>query len=388
MWVPIDQQMRDGTEMIKWRHLTGLPTPTLLGHLTLLWLWALDNAPDGRLPSEGFIIAAAMQWPGDADTLIHDLIASGLVWATNSEGDQYEIASFAERMASYSEKVADTKAKTRERVQRYRDRIRATGESLSDYTKYREEVYARDDHRCVYCGKGGPLCLDHLIPVIRGGSGTPENLVAACKRCNSGKAGRLPHEWGYTFAQPHAEILYREGLSRLPVTPVTVTGVTGVRPVTVHNTIDQSTQDHSTAHDTDRARLDLDAGQGARAIDVDGRSPARFISDEAKLRAFAEYRPTDDDRKWAAKNAPTIALDAELENLGEWCRLNRTKIISDYNSPKDFWRRWMRRAVEKQQGGNNGRSTYADQRLSLGEVPAPGEPEDSRDRLRARRVAN
>jgi 5-methylcytosine-specific restriction endonuclease McrA len=39
---------------------------------------------------------------------------------------------------------------------------------------------------CVYCGNAGGT-IEHIIPVIAGGSGEWENLAGACRSCNSGK---------------------------------------------------------------------------------------------------------------------------------------------------------------------------------------------------------
>lgn len=36
---------------------------------------------------------------------------------------------------------------------------------------------------------------DHLIPLTRGGSNGPENLVCACPACNTSRNNKLPHEW-------------------------------------------------------------------------------------------------------------------------------------------------------------------------------------------------
>ncbi|HSB52137.1 MAG TPA: HNH endonuclease [Dissulfurispiraceae bacterium] len=52
--------------------------------------------------------------------------------------------------------------------------------------------------RCYYCGahvSPGNLTMDHLIPLIRGGRSTKNNIVAACKECNSRKKYLLPLEW-------------------------------------------------------------------------------------------------------------------------------------------------------------------------------------------------
>jgi 5-methylcytosine-specific restriction endonuclease McrA len=37
--------------------------------------------------------------------------------------------------------------------------------------------------------------VDHIIPVAKGGSDDPENLVAACKRCNFSKQDKMPDEF-------------------------------------------------------------------------------------------------------------------------------------------------------------------------------------------------
>ena len=63
-------------------------------------------------------------------------------------------------------------------------------------TPTRAAVFARDGHRCQYCG-GSAESLDHVIPRSKGGDHTWENLVAACRRCNLRKGDRMPGEGGY-----------------------------------------------------------------------------------------------------------------------------------------------------------------------------------------------
>jgi 5-methylcytosine-specific restriction endonuclease McrA len=70
----------------------------------------------------------------------------------------------------------------------------------------REGVFARDGWRCVYCGVSPrELTLDHVVPRIRGGTQTWENLVTACRPCNHRKAGRTPEEARMALAHPPAE---------------------------------------------------------------------------------------------------------------------------------------------------------------------------------------
>lgn len=51
---------------------------------------------------------------------------------------------------------------------------------------------------CHYCGGHFPpeeLTMDHLVPVSRGGKASRNNVVPACKECNSRKKYLLPIEW-------------------------------------------------------------------------------------------------------------------------------------------------------------------------------------------------
>ncbi|MEI7858548.1 MAG: HNH endonuclease [Acidimicrobiales bacterium] len=59
----------------------------------------------------------------------------------------------------------------------------------------RRTVFARDGGKCQYCGLSAEN-LDHVIPRSKGGPHTWENVVAACRACNTHKEDRLPHEAG------------------------------------------------------------------------------------------------------------------------------------------------------------------------------------------------
>lgn len=51
---------------------------------------------------------------------------------------------------------------------------------------------------CHYCGEcfaPEDLTMDHLVPVSRGGKASRNNVVPACKECNSHKKYLLPIEW-------------------------------------------------------------------------------------------------------------------------------------------------------------------------------------------------
>ncbi|MDD5287419.1 MAG: HNH endonuclease [Desulfuromonadaceae bacterium] len=51
---------------------------------------------------------------------------------------------------------------------------------------------------CHYCGGSfapEDLTMDHLVPLSRGGKASRNNVVPACKDCNSRKKYLLPIEW-------------------------------------------------------------------------------------------------------------------------------------------------------------------------------------------------
>lgn len=52
-----------------------------------------------------------------------------------------------------------------------------------------------EDKVCVYCGAEREITRDHVLPKSRGGGDDPENIVWACRNCNSAKGNRTPEEW-------------------------------------------------------------------------------------------------------------------------------------------------------------------------------------------------
>jgi len=66
-------------------------------------------------------------------------------------------------------------------------------------TMSRRAVFARDGHRCGYCGAHADS-IDHVLPRSRGGLNVWENVIAACRGCNLRKRDRTPEEAGMSLA--------------------------------------------------------------------------------------------------------------------------------------------------------------------------------------------
>ena len=71
-----------------------------------------------------------------------------------------------------------------------------------EYRRYRQktipplnnrELFRRDHHTCLYCGKSMKdllLTRDHVKPISKGGRDIWSNVVTACRRCNTHKGNR------------------------------------------------------------------------------------------------------------------------------------------------------------------------------------------------------
>lgn len=75
--------------------------------------------------------------------------------------------------------------------------------TLATFTKRQwEECKKHFNHRCAYCGCGSEqLEQDHFIPLSKGGEYTKQNIIPACRNCNSRKRARDFKTWysGQTF---------------------------------------------------------------------------------------------------------------------------------------------------------------------------------------------
>jgi 5-methylcytosine-specific restriction endonuclease McrA len=74
-------------------------------------------------------------------------------------------------------------------------RYRARKRSVPSEPYSVADVYAKTSGRCYYNPDHVATTMDHVVPISRGGPDILENVVPACKSCNSRKADRTPEEW-------------------------------------------------------------------------------------------------------------------------------------------------------------------------------------------------
>ena len=76
-------------------------------------------------------------------------------------------------------------------------RIKKQNNNLGSNLSYAEslKIARLELDYCVYCGSTENLATDHIIPINKGGTQDPKNLIRACKSCNSAKNDSFFIDW-------------------------------------------------------------------------------------------------------------------------------------------------------------------------------------------------
>ena len=158
-----------------WRHIEDradwllLPS-TARPWLLMLWFRAWSQQPCGSIPSDHIEICRLIGMPLGEFMPLRDRLLRD--WWLADDGRMYHDMIVTQ--------VLDLIARR----------------NLRGHLKHRDEVLARDGAVCKYCGAVDlPLTLDHVVARSRGGPDEPENLVPACRPCNSSKGAKSLEEW-------------------------------------------------------------------------------------------------------------------------------------------------------------------------------------------------
>ena len=115
-WIESHQTLVKHPKTLKLARRLQISIPTVIGHLHMLWWWALEYAQDGDLTKcDVEDIAIAMDWQGDAQELINALVDVGFLdqmYESLSIHDWYE---YAGRLIERRAEDAERKRKERER---------------------------------------------------------------------------------------------------------------------------------------------------------------------------------------------------------------------------------------------------------------------------------
>lgn len=194
MWFKVDDKLHDHPKVQRLLETYGDDGLTAMGLWVLAGSWCGDQMSDGIV--SGFVMR---RWHSDWKVLAAMLVDVGLWTIVTADGrENHEFHDWLDYNDSREKIMADRLAE-RMRVALMRD------------TQLVAAIKRRDKDRCRYCGcqvrwgnQRGPsgATYDHVKPVIKGGTNTVENVVIACRGCNSRKRHLTLKEAGMRLLKP------------------------------------------------------------------------------------------------------------------------------------------------------------------------------------------
>jgi 5-methylcytosine-specific restriction endonuclease McrA len=210
-WLKFDTNTPEKPEVLAITIELGWDDPDLtVGKLLKVWRWFDEHSIDGNAKSV-------------TPTLLDRIIGvTGITQAMINAGwlqvldDGLSLSKFE----NHNGKTAKDRAETAGRVAKYRAKTVSEPDKIEKVDTIRRNiiprhvrasVFARDFYTCVYCGRkegeyappemarDAALCVDHVVPVTRGGADDVSNFVTACSVCNMFKSDRTPDECGFKW---------------------------------------------------------------------------------------------------------------------------------------------------------------------------------------------
>lgn len=145
----------------------------------------------GRPIEDCIVVAKAMERGPDRDSVYR--LFDGLIETDcNDEAMAIAVLALSHEIIAANKVTARQWSRPPSAPHRYRERL---GLSQRQWREIRQQVFDRDGLECSYCGSTDNPTVDHIVPLIRGGSNDMDNLTPACRSCNSSKGDKLLSEW-------------------------------------------------------------------------------------------------------------------------------------------------------------------------------------------------
>ncbi len=118
-------------------------------------------------------------------------------WADSNPGRRAEIESDYRKRNRQAQNL---------RARNYRARQAGASDGWNADLVWWNDLLVKFGYRCAYCRAEGKMTLDHVVPLVRGGKHSPENIVPACESCNYSKQDRLLEELGWVCFMPDGDV--------------------------------------------------------------------------------------------------------------------------------------------------------------------------------------
>jgi len=113
IWIKSEQAIASHPKTLMLANRLGISIPQTIGHLHLLWWWALDYCADGYITRYRDYIPMAAQWEGDGETFTKALIEFGWVDEIDDELIIHDWMDYTGKLETVRQKDRERKRKAR-----------------------------------------------------------------------------------------------------------------------------------------------------------------------------------------------------------------------------------------------------------------------------------
>ena len=203
-WLKFEKATLDKPEVFAIAAELNIDPDAVLGKLLRVWSWFDTHTESGNAKR---VTKGLLDRIAGLNGFCSAMEQSG--WLSDNDG-----CILLPSFDKHTGKTAKARAETARRVAQHRVGRTAIPRGV------RRSVFERDGGVCVYCGRtpvkyfppetarDALVCMDHVIPLSRGGSDDDFNLVTACGRCNNEKSNRDPDEAGLRWPEDSNGIRY------------------------------------------------------------------------------------------------------------------------------------------------------------------------------------
>lgn len=277
--------------------LAEMPTET---RLLFIGLWTLSDR-EGRLEDRPRRIKAEL-FPFDSfdvDPMLTRLQADGFLVRYNIDGKLYvQLENFVKHQdPHYREKASEIPPPPGKENQ-----IKAVNVTRSQ----RRRILERDSYTCQACKSTEQLCVDHIMPISRGGQSDDENLQILCLSCNTKKSNKV--NVGSTLTDEAKASLRLVPLTPDSLTPESLSSDSKTKPRASHLAVMPEGMDSKVWEDFCAIRRAKRAPLTATALDgISREAGTAGISLESALRMCCERGWQGFKADWAGAQGQDMA---------------------------------------------------------------------------------
>ena len=152
-WIKSEQALGSHPKLRLLAKELDITIPETIGHLHLMWWWAVDYAEDGDVSRYKDFIPFAAQFEGDPDKFIKALVKHGWLDKVDDKLIIHDWLEYTGALIEIRQKDAERKRKSRQRVNSKTNENRANGKSTTREWEPAIEIDESEDYEVVNLNK-------------------------------------------------------------------------------------------------------------------------------------------------------------------------------------------------------------------------------------------